>query len=466
MSETKAKVYSLLALSQSIKRLLDEKIGNQSFWLKAEIAQIKRASSGHYYLDLVQEKSGLRLASMAAVIWKLDLEQMLQTHGKEAEDLLVAGQELILRVMVDFHPVFGLKLLIKDLDLRFVLGELERRKRETIDRLRKEGLLDQQKKISPKLVYQRIAVLSSAEAAAYQDFIQHLVQNEFGYRLQTDLYPVPVQGASAADRIRKALELLPSDNYDLVVIIRGGGSRLDLDAFNDEALCRAAANYPLPIQTGIGHESDWTVLDLVSYQAHKTPTALADHLLDKMAAFESALQQLAELVHHKSKDIIQLQQQKVLGFYEILKLLPLSQIRTWRGNVHQSAGALVRLTADGLRNHERLLERIQVQIKEKPAEILRRQNDKLGELRERLNQLGQRHVESMQKDLLNLQERLELLKPERTLERGYSITRKGTKSIRSIKDLHENEEIETQFKDGRVISKVLKINDNDDRKQA
>lgn len=466
MSETKAKVYTLLALSQSIKRLLDEKIGTQSFWLKAEIAQIKRASSGHYYLELVQEKSGMRLASMAAVIWKLDLDQMLQRHGKEAEDLLVAGQELILRVMVDYHPVFGLKLLIKDLDLSFVLGELERRKRETIDRLRKEGLLEQQKKIVPKLVYQRIAVLSSEEAAAYQDFIQHLVQNEFGYRLQTDLYPVPVQGSAAADRIRKALDLIPSENYDLVVIIRGGGSRLDLDVFNDEGLCRAAANYPLPIQTGIGHESDWTVLDLLAFQAHKTPTALADHLLDKMAAFEASLQQLAELVHHKSKDIIQLEQQKILGFFEVLKLLPLSQIRSWRGDVHQHAGALVRLTADGLRNHERLLERIQVQIKEKPTEMIRRQNDKLLEIRERLHQVGQRQVNNLQKDLLNLQERLELLKPERTLERGYSITRKGTKSIRSIADLQEQEEIETQFKDGRVISKVLKIKENDDREQA
>ncbi len=457
MSENRPKVYSLLALSQSIKRLLDDRIGQQSFWLKAEIAQVKMAGSGHWYLELVQEKDGTRLAAMQAVIWKLDFEQISDRHGAEVKDLLAAGQELVLRVMIDYHPLYGLKLLIKDLDLSFVLGELEKRKRETLARLREEGLLQTQKKLSGAMVYQRVAILSSEGAAAYQDFIQHLRENEFGYRLQADLFPVPVQGQAAADLIRKTLLQIPIENYDLIAIIRGGGSSLDLDAFNDEALCRAAANFPLPIETGIGHESDWSILDFVAYKAHKTPTALADHLLDKMAAFEASLQQIAESLQHKSKDIIQLERQMILAFSEKLSLIPLSQIREHRGRVHNSAGVLVRLSADGLRTNERLLERLALQFQEKPLTFIKAKQEQLEGLQQDLNRYGQAQMERLQKDLIHLQDRLDLLKPERTLERGYSITRKDGKSIRSVTEIELEQEIETQLKDGRLRSRVLKI---------
>lgn len=461
MSENRPKVYSLLALSQSIKRLLDDRIGQQSFWLKSEIAQVKQAASGHWYLELVHEKNGMRLAAMQAVIWKLDFDQILAQHGKEVKDLLQAGQELVLRVMVDYHPVYGLKLLIKDLDLSFVLGELEKRKRETLARLQKEGLLELQKQMPERLIYQRIAVLSSEGAAAYQDFIEHLKQNEFAYRLQTDLYPVPVQGAGAAVQIAQTLLKIPTEQYDMVAIIRGGGSSLDLDAFNDEALARAAAHFPLPIETGIGHESDWSILDLVAYKAHKTPTALADYLLDKMAAFEGKLQQIAEGLQRKSKDLIQLERQKILGFSEKLSLMPLSQIRVRRGEVHNTAGMLVRLSADGLRKNERVLERLRMLLQEKPLLLLKKENEILAQLQEQLNRNGQAQMQRMQKDLLHLQDRLELLKPERTLARGYSITRQGENSIRSVTELQKGAEIETQLKDGRIWSTIQKIEKND-----
>lgn len=461
MAEKPAKVYSLLALSQSIRNLIYEKIGQQQFWLKAEIAQIKQAASGHWYLELVQEKAGMRLASMQAAVWSLDYEQILQKHGPEVNKILVQGQELVLKVMVDYHAIYGLKLIIKDLDLSFVLGELERRKRETLEKLKQAGLLQKQKDFKEKLVWQKIAVLSSEGAAAYQDFLQHLKENEFGYRLQSDLYPVPVQGAAAADKIRTVLEHLPHKNYDLVVIIRGGGSRLDLDCFNDEALAKTVANFPIPVQTGIGHESDWTVLDLVAFKAHKTPTAVADYLLDKMSAFEGALQQMAELLQRKSQDCLKFEDQSLLRFHEILNMIPISQVQKKRGDVHNVAGILVRETADALRKHERLIEAFTMHIKDLPRNLIRRQRDNLENLQKDLNLAGQRQMTRIQKDLHNLNERLELLKPERTLERGYSITRKGDKSIRSIKEVKEGELLKTQLKDGLLESKIIKVESHD-----
>lgn len=461
MAQKPAKVYSLLALSQSISNLIQAKIGKERLWLKAEIAQIKIAASGHCYLELVQERNGQRLASMQAVIWALDFEHIQQKHGSEVRKLLSQGQELVVKVMLDYHAVYGLKLLIKDLDLNFVLGELERRKRATLESLKNEGLLQKQKGFEETLVWQRIAVLSSEGAAAYEDFIQHLKENEFGYRIQTELYPVPVQGAMAASKINACLKSIPIDQYDLIVIIRGGGSALDLDCFNDEELARTAANFPMPIQTGIGHESDWTVLDLVAYKAHKTPTALADHLLDKMSAFELKLKQMADLMQRIIQESLKLEDQKLLRYKENLQLLPINHIQRQRGKIHNTASLMVRLSADGLRSHERILEMFQMQIVDLPKNLIRRTKDQLKEFQSNLNRQGNWQMDRLHRDLVNLQERLELLKPERTLERGYSITRKGNASISSINQLQAGDTLETQLKDGLIESKIIKVKSNE-----
>lgn len=461
MAEKAPKVYSLLALSQSIRNLINDKIGQQSFWLKAEIAQIKKAASGHYYLELVQERGGMRLASMQAVIWALDYDQILQKQGSEINALLKQGQELVLRVMVDYHPVFGLKLLIKDLDLNFVLGELEKRKRQTMEALKAAGFLELQKKLEEKIVWQRIAVFCSEEAAAYQDFIQHLKENEYGYRLQTDLYPVPVQGSAAADAMRKQLVKLPIEDYDMLAIIRGGGSALDLDCFNDEKLSKALAKFPLPVHSGIGHESDWTVLDMVAQKAHKTPTALADYLIDRMATFESDLKQMSELMHRRSMDCLKFEDQNLLRYYEVLQVLPSSQLQRQRGHIHNKAGLMVRLTADALREHDRSLNNFEMQLKDLSKHFIRRQKEQLEQSQKELNERGLKLMEKLQNDLSNLQQRLELLKPERTLERGYSITRKGSHSLRTVQGLQSGDQIKTQLKDGEIESTIIKVNKNE-----
>lgn len=455
------KVYSLLALSQSIKNLIQEKVGQQVFWLKAEIAQIKQAASGHWYMELVQERNGLRLAAMQAVIWSMDFEHLQSKHGSEVLKILQQGQELVLKVSVDFHPVFGLKLLVKDLDMDFVLGELERRKRRTLENLQKEGYLLLQKQLAESLVWQRIAVLSSEEAAAYQDFKEHLKQNEFGYRLQTTLFPVPVQGQGAAALIAKQLSKIAVQEFDLVVIIRGGGSSLDLDAFNDEALARTIAQLPIAVHTGIGHESDISVADLVAQKAHKTPTAVADYLLDRMLAFENQLQQLAELLNRRSLDLLKLEEQSLLRFGEVLMLKPLNLVQANRGVLHQNASTLVRFSADAMYEAERYLNRFRQSLAAQAPNLLRLQKERLQDLEGRLNQQGQFKMEQAQRDLAGLKERLELLKPQRTLERGYSITRKGEKGIHSIKDLKSGDTIETELKDGQILSQIIKIEEHE-----
>lgn len=450
------KVYSLLALSQSIRNLIHEKVGQQVFWLKAEIAQLKQAASGHYYLELVQERDGRRLASMQAVIWFLDFQQIHSKHGAELLKVLKQGQELVLKVSVDFHSVFGLKLLVKDLDMDFVLGELEKRKRLTLEKLRGDGLLDVQKKLKEPMVWQRIAVLSSEEAAAYQDFKEHLKQNEFGYRLQTVLFPVPVQGHAAADLIGSLLGKIPKEEFDLIVIIRGGGSRLDLDTFNDEGLARAIAAAQLPVHTGIGHESDLSVADMVAHKAHKTPTAVADYLLDRMLAFENSLQQIAALLHRRSKENLKFEDQNLLRFQEVLALKPLVTVQRKRGDLHQNASTLVRLSADAMHEAERFLNFFKQSLANLSPALIRMQKDRLEDLERTLNQQGQFRMEQAQRDLNALQERLELLKPQRTLERGYSITRKNQKGVLSIHDVKDGDRIETQVKDGSITSTIIK----------
>jgi len=180
-----------------------------------------------------------------------------------------------------------------------------------------------------------------------------------------------------------------------------------------------------------------------------------------MQAFEGQLQQIATFLENKSKDILSLESERMHGFLEILRLLPLSQIRSSRGDIHQVASSMVRLSADGIRAYERHLEAIGHRLKEKPQIQLRREAEQLSRLQDRLNELGKIQLERMQKDLGHLVNRLELLKPERTLERGYSITRKDEKSVNSVLELKEDEVIETQVKDGRFSSRIIKIERNE-----
>ena len=275
----------------------------QPLWVRAEVAEVSERR-GHRYLQLVEKGEAERAeARIQALVWSRDYRAVLRQRGAAAAEVLAAGQEVVLRVEVDLHEVYGLKLVVLDWDPAFTLGRLELRRREIVDALRRRRLLRRNAALPLPPVVQRVAVLSSARAAGYADFVAQLAANPHGYRIQTHLYDVSVQGAGVASDVAAAFRRIAErpDAFDAVVVLRGGGSRLDLAGFDDAGVGEAIARSPLPVLVGIGHETDETLPDLVAHTSLKTPTALADFLLERAARFEADLLAVAREIARRSE---------------------------------------------------------------------------------------------------------------------------------------------------------------------
>lgn len=253
-------------------------------WVRAEIAGLKVNAAGHCYLELAQSEKGRTVAQAKAVIWKSRYPYISQYFASVSGVALGTGMEVLVRIQVSWHEVYGPTFVIDEIDPDFTVGGRERKKKETLERLEKEGLLNRQKQLRLKDLPYRLAVISAEGAAGYGDFRRHLLENDYGYAYEADLYPAAMQGEAAAASIARALEEAGDKGYDAILILRGGGSELDLACFDEYELAAAIARCPCPVFTAIGHDRDVHVADQVANTAVKTPTALADLFLDCTAA--------------------------------------------------------------------------------------------------------------------------------------------------------------------------------------
>lgn len=270
------------------------------FWVKAEIREWSPRSNGHCYLSLTQTADGRTVAECRATIWR-NRYQMLKTFFEETTGTeLRAGITVVVSVQVNFHAVYGYSLNIDDIDPSFTLGEKALQRQRTIERLTAEGYLEMQKELClPALPY-RLAVISSPTAAGLGDFRNHLLDNEYGFKFRIDLFESTMQGESAPPSIISAIEAVAASEkpYDAVLILRGGGSELDLACFDDYSLAVAIATCPVPVFTAIGHDRDYHIADMAANRHLKTPTALADELIDCYIAEDEAIAALVRRIRN------------------------------------------------------------------------------------------------------------------------------------------------------------------------
>ena len=283
--------YSLSELCAQIEVVLMEGLPD-TYWVRCEIASLSE-KGGHLYLDLVEKgQRGLFVARQRATCWN-GRQQMLRAYfAQETGSSLQAGMQVLLEVSVRFHSVYGLSLDVQGIDPQYTLGDMARQRQAAISRLQAEGVFDMQRMLSLPTLTRRLAVVSAAEAAGYSDFVHQL--EESPYSFVATLFPAVMQGDRAAASIRAALDSIEAteEEFDAVVIIRGGGATTDLTCFDDYALAALCAQFPLPILTGIGHTRDVSVLDLVAFQALKTPTAVAAFLVERMDEQMERMQRL------------------------------------------------------------------------------------------------------------------------------------------------------------------------------
>lgn len=323
-------------------------------------------SKGHYYLTLVEKEAGLSqpLAQLEAVLWSSQFNKLKRQHGGVVGTLLQSGHQVKLKVSVQFHERFGFKLIVEDIDPVHTMGQLELQRQATLERLVAAGATGKNAKLALPLAIQRLALISSETAAGYADFTQQLTQNAYGFGFKTELFPATMQGQQAPAELIAALRRIERRKryFDAIVIIRGGGARMDLIAFDDEKLCEQAAAASLPIITGIGHETDKVLLDHVAHTALKTPTAAASFLIETSLRLESFILQYAQQIGQVARQRLLYQERQLDHFVNGLQLAKSQRLQTERNRLDMAATRLPTLAATTIEKHKNKLDHLEALV--------------------------------------------------------------------------------------------------------
>ena len=405
---------SLYELGRLIRLTLREGLPD-TYWVQAELSEVREAYNGHCYIELVQkaERGNTLLAKARGNIWA-NVYKMLKPYFESATgQAFTAGIKVLLQVSVEYHEQYGLSLTVHDIDPTYTLGDMARRRKEILQQLEEEGVLTLNKELTMPSLPQRVAVISAAGAAGYGDFCDQLMGNPYGFAFYPKLFPAVMQGDKTEETVIAALDCIAAeqDMWDVVVIIRGGGATSDLSGFDTYNLAANCAQFPLPIITGIGHERDDTVLDMVAHTRVKTPTAAAEHLIACLVEAATILDGLVgdlttgitQCIHHEEKRVEQIAQ----------RLPSLSAV----------------MHTNGLH---------------------------------RIEHLEMRMHTALQKAIMEQQHRLQLMEkviegasPMQILQLGYSITRCEGRVVRDASVLPEGSVLTTTLAEGEVRSVVV-----------
>ena len=451
------KVHPLSKVTEAVSKMLDERVGGKQLWVRAEISQFG-IKGKHAYLDLVEERNGQRMAQLKGTIWSSRLESIRKALGAEFEEVLKPGREIVFSAYMSFHAVFGFSLNIQEIDLDVLLGEMERRRKETLAALKKEGAIGRNRGVPMAPVPQRLILIGSAGTAGFTDFMAHLGGNDFGYAFDIGTCDATVQGAKAVESLVQALHLAGRValrmEVDAVVLLRGGGAKLDLDIFNDLTLCRTIASMALPVIVGVGHETDQTLCEFVAHTACKTPTAAAAFIVDRMAAFEGGVEREARAIASESKARLSDHVSFLRQFSTLLTERPLSLVRGERGSLHTNANAVVRRTRTLLAEQLAAMGHARTSLSAVAQVIPEGNKQMLGDVSNQLRREVQRQLRLHEERVGGVKSTLSLLGPETTLKRGFSITRRNGTAVRSSDELVPGDQIVTQLAKGSVISTV------------
>jgi exodeoxyribonuclease VII large subunit len=387
------------------------------YWVIAEISEIKENYNGHCYLELVEklpDEVNIR-SRVKAVIWSSRYRFIKSYFENAAGESLRDGLKILIRVRIEYHEIYGLSLVINDIDPAFTIGEMALKRQQIIKKLEEEGVLTMNRELDFPVVPQRIAVISSANAAGYTDFMKHLKGNSFGYVFYSALFETPMQGKETESGIIKALDRIAShiDKFDLAVIIRGGGSQTDLSWFDNYNIAYYITQFPLPVITGIGHEKDLSVTDIVAHRSLKTPTAVADFLIGCMNDTDNHIIDLSNKIADRS--MLMLTESKMKLETARLSLIPVAK----------------------------------AELASNRTALIRRKEILINASKTRLNIINN--------ILTGFGNSLKILDPENVLKRGYTITSLNGKILKKCKQIKKQDLLDTKFSDGSVRSKVLGV---------
>lgn len=428
------KALSLFELNNLVRQAIDVTL-NGEYWVEAELSEA-RENNGHLYMELVEkdELGNTPLAKASAKCWRSVWTRLRPEFERQTNMRLRAGMKVMLKVYPQFHETYGFSWIVSDIDPTYTLGDMARRRLEIIRILKEEGVFELNKQLPLPMFSQRIAVISSETAAGYGDFCNQLRGNSYGFSFSVKLFNAVMQGEGVEHSVIEALNKIYEDvdSYDCVVIIRGGGASSDLTGFDSLSLAENIANFPLPIITGIGHDRDETVADMVAHSKVKTPTAAAALLIDNLYVVMNRIDNARQSIYNKVGMLMQSERQRMLRLSQLIPTLFSVMSTREHGRLEQlfqrMSAASFRGVAES-RNRVNLLE----------SKLLLNTEKRMQTERHRLELLAQR---------------LSALDPQVLLKRGYSITTLNGKAVLDGSVLKAGDEIETRFAKGTITSIV------------
>ncbi|MFP4023715.1 MAG: exodeoxyribonuclease VII large subunit [Thiohalospira sp.] len=449
---------SLLELNKSIQEKIKLNFP-ESIWVIAEISELKINRNGHCYLELI-EKDAINeniIAKSRATIWAFTFRMLKPYFESATGHELTSGLKILVQVIVEFHELYGFSLNIIDIDPNYTLGDLAQKKAETIRKLEDDGIINMNKEQEFPLVPQKIAIISSETAAGYQDFLHQLTNNKYGFRYYLRLFPAIMQGLQAEESIINSLEkIFQHDHFfDIVVIIRGGGSQADLNSFNNYLLAANVAQFPIPILTGIGHDKDESIVDLVAYKKLKTPTAVAEYIIEKTLEFEQTVNFYKEKIYDIAIDFINHQKTKLIRSGSVF--MPLTK------NILEKQNNKLSIIYEKYKNSAfKLIDKNKNTLENYINSLHYKTTKSLLSAKQNINNLNQKFsIGTIQliKDNHSLlgyyKNKTELLDPAKILKRGYSITFSNNREIiKNIHQINRNDEVITKLFDGEFRSTV------------
>ena len=425
---------SLVELNQRIRMTLEQAFPD-TYWVRAEMSDVREnGASGHCYLEFIEKdpRSGQLLAKVRGAIWAKTFRLLKPYFEMETGQRFVSGLKVLVRVTVDFHELYGLSLTVVDIDPAYTLGDMARKRLEIIRQLQEEGVFELNKELPLPLLPRRIALISSPTAAGYEDFMNQLTHNRAGYPFYVKLFPALMQGERTEESVIAALDRIYAHQelFDVVALLRGGGATSDLNSFDSYLLAANCAQFPLPILTGIGHERDDTVVDLVAHTRLKTPTAVAEFLIARMDQAAQTVEELQQTMTQSASVRLLQEKQRLQSYATRFPALVGQRMERNRTLLHQLGAKLPTMAQGFVERKRAMVDRLAVQLRNATTT----------------------HLAEKQR-FLQLQEQfVRMASPDYILRRGYSLTLREGKIIKRAEELQAGEELTTRFMDGEVKS--------------
>ena len=424
-SNMEHQVLTLFQLNALVSDILEQGMP-YSYWVEAELAEIHE-SRGHAYLDLIQTDGngtqGAPVARAQARCWRNVWLQLNPYFQRITSQPLHVGMKLMLQVHPQFHPLYGFSWIVTDINPEYTLGDMARKRMAIIQQLKDEGVYDLQKELPLPLFTQRIAIVSAAGAAGYGDFCRQLHDNTYGFAFTTELFEATMQGEQVESTVIDALNRinLRIDEFDVVVIIRGGGATADLSGFDTLLLAENVANFPLPVITGIGHDSDESILDMIAHTRVKTPTAAAAFLIDHLREVDERIDYARQAIAAYIDNRMQREKQRLAQLTQLIPLLPQQRLLRARHHIDLCS--------------------------------------------QRINAALRQIIDSRQHRLSTIEVQLKGYDPTLLLRRGYSITLKNGKAVTHVSQLDSGDTIETRLLGGTALPTVTHLTPDNEQKK-